>query len=237
MRPSPPWDSRAETSRCRQATRNSSWVHDSVRARPASRGHRIAQRGAFSARVRNPTSLATSRPDWLVVALVVVPAVMTRTRSRGRCPGRCPGRFPSRFPARCRSQRGRCSTASSASAARTGRRAPTRARRNTLAASRWFGSVRVWCPGPDPFVIGHHVALAVHLHPVQVCDDLDPPSDHAGGGPSSRWSPTARSGHGPAAPRTATPWPVRLAATPAWLGSPRRSGRSERTPEPCGSGR
>jgi hypothetical protein len=38
IRLSPPWDSRAETSRCRQATRNSSWVQDSARARSASRG-------------------------------------------------------------------------------------------------------------------------------------------------------------------------------------------------------
>ena len=38
IRPSPPWDSRAETSRCRQAARNSSWVQDSARARSASLG-------------------------------------------------------------------------------------------------------------------------------------------------------------------------------------------------------
>ena len=37
MRPSPPWDSRAETSRCRQATRYSSWLQFSARARSASR--------------------------------------------------------------------------------------------------------------------------------------------------------------------------------------------------------
>ena len=43
MRPSPPWDSRAETSRCRQAARNSSWVQDSARARSASRVDRLAQ--------------------------------------------------------------------------------------------------------------------------------------------------------------------------------------------------
>jgi hypothetical protein len=32
MRPSPPWDSRAETSRCRHAARYSSWVQFSTRA-------------------------------------------------------------------------------------------------------------------------------------------------------------------------------------------------------------
>jgi hypothetical protein len=38
IRPSPPWDFRADTSRCRQATRNSSWLQDSARARSANRG-------------------------------------------------------------------------------------------------------------------------------------------------------------------------------------------------------
>jgi hypothetical protein len=52
MRPSPPWDSRAATSRCRHAARNSSCVHDSARARPASRSTAPASDGAFSARAR-----------------------------------------------------------------------------------------------------------------------------------------------------------------------------------------
>src|SRR6266511_37954 len=52
MRPSPPWDSRAETSRCRQATRNSSCDQDSARARSASRGTDSRSVGAFNARVR-----------------------------------------------------------------------------------------------------------------------------------------------------------------------------------------
>ena len=43
MRPSPPWDSRAATSRCRQAARNSSWVQDSARARSASAVDALAQ--------------------------------------------------------------------------------------------------------------------------------------------------------------------------------------------------
>ena len=52
MRPSPPWDSRAATSRCRHAARNSSCVHDSARARSASRSTAPASDGAFSARAR-----------------------------------------------------------------------------------------------------------------------------------------------------------------------------------------
>ena len=61
MRPSPPWLSRAETSRCRQATRNSSCDQDSARARSASRVTDSRSVGAFNARVRNATSAATSR--------------------------------------------------------------------------------------------------------------------------------------------------------------------------------
>ena len=82
MRPSPPWDSRAETSRCRQATRNSSWVQDSARARSASRGTASRSVGAFNARVRNATSPVRSRPGWLAAVVVVLRAVMTRTRRR-----------------------------------------------------------------------------------------------------------------------------------------------------------
>ncbi len=71
MRPSPPCDSRAATSRCRQATRNSSCVQDSARARSASRSIDSRRVGAFNARVRNATSADTSRG----VALVVVRAL------------------------------------------------------------------------------------------------------------------------------------------------------------------
>jgi DNA invertase Pin-like site-specific DNA recombinase len=63
IRPSPPWDSRAATSRCRQAARNSSWVQDSARARSASRGTDSRSVGAFSARVRNAISAVVSRED------------------------------------------------------------------------------------------------------------------------------------------------------------------------------
>src|SRR2546430_4772881 len=48
-----PWLSRAETSRCRHATRNSSWLHVSARARSASRDTDSRSAGAFSARVRS----------------------------------------------------------------------------------------------------------------------------------------------------------------------------------------
>jgi hypothetical protein len=56
MRPSPPWASRAEISRCRQAMRNSSWLQFSDRARSASRPSGSRSVGAFNARVRNVTS-------------------------------------------------------------------------------------------------------------------------------------------------------------------------------------
>src|SRR6185312_12723086 len=72
IRPSPPWDSRAETSRCRQATRNSSWVHDSVRARSASRGTASRIVGAFRALVRKLISAVRSRLLDVVGVLVLV---------------------------------------------------------------------------------------------------------------------------------------------------------------------
>ena len=62
IRPSPPWDSRAETSRCRHAARNSSWVQFSARARSASRARDSRKVGAFRARVRYANSAVTSRP-------------------------------------------------------------------------------------------------------------------------------------------------------------------------------
>ena len=74
MRPSPPWDSRAATSRCRQATRNSSCDQDSARARSASRATDSRSVGAFSARVRNATSAVRSRAAVLVAARVVGPS-------------------------------------------------------------------------------------------------------------------------------------------------------------------
>ena len=52
MRLSPPWASRAATSRCRQAARYSSWVQVSARARSASRSADSRSAGAFRARAR-----------------------------------------------------------------------------------------------------------------------------------------------------------------------------------------
>jgi len=46
------WASRAAILRCRQAAKYSSWVHDSLRARSASRPADSRRVGAFNARVR-----------------------------------------------------------------------------------------------------------------------------------------------------------------------------------------
>ena len=134
MRPSPPWDSRAETSRCRHATRNSSWVQDSERARSASRATASRMVGVFRARVRKPISAVRSR--WLedaAAVLAVVLVVMTPTRlRRGRSRGRCRSRLSAR-----------CSTVICSSCSRTGRRAPILLRRSMFAAARCSGSVMV----------------------------------------------------------------------------------------------
>lgn len=58
-RPSPPCDSRAETSRCK-ATKYSSCVQDSARARAASLRTDSREVGAFNALVRNMISLVRS---------------------------------------------------------------------------------------------------------------------------------------------------------------------------------
>src|SRR6185503_11760773 len=91
MRPSPPWDSRAETSRCKQATRNSSCVHDSARARSARRATASRIVGAFRARVKKVISAVRSRlvDEAAAVLAGVVLVVMTPTRlRRDRCPTR-----------------------------------------------------------------------------------------------------------------------------------------------------
>src|SRR6266702_7025882 len=69
MRPSPPWASRADTSRCRQAARSSSWLHDSDLARPASLVTDSRSAGAFSALVKNASSAVTSRPAARAAAI------------------------------------------------------------------------------------------------------------------------------------------------------------------------
>jgi hypothetical protein len=99
IRLSPPWDSRAETSRCRQATRNSSWVQDSARARSASRGTDSRRVGAFNARVRNATSAAVSRAGMVarVAGIHATPsssatprAVSQSAKHRTRRPAQAP---------------------------------------------------------------------------------------------------------------------------------------------------
>ena len=144
MRPSPPWDSRAETSRCRQATRNSSWVQDSARARSASRGTASRRVGAFSARVRKATSLVRSRLAAAVVVLVGghdanPPSVLEVDAQGGVVVG----------------QRALLDLDLVVVPGATGRSARARVRRSTLAASRCSGSVRVWCQAQHPFVVGH----------------------------------------------------------------------------------
>src|SRR5215218_9850065 len=79
MRPSPPWDSRAARARCRQATRNSSWLQPSARARSASRATEVRRVGAFSARVRNANSATRSRPA-VVVAAIRPPLAVVQTQ-------------------------------------------------------------------------------------------------------------------------------------------------------------
>ena len=96
IRPSPPWDSRAETSRCRQAARNSSWVQDSARARSASRGDRLAQRRAPSAPGSGtPARRSTSRPGVVVVRVAISATSPSRRPSSSSAEARCrsrPGR-------------------------------------------------------------------------------------------------------------------------------------------------
>ena len=121
------------------------------------------------------------------------------------CPGRCPERCRSRpVPAARPLLRG----------AVTGGHADAGAAQQ-VAAARWSGSVDGLVPGPDPLMVGDHPAVAEHLDPVQVGDDLDPAADHATGGPSSRCSPGGRSGRGPAGSRTATRSRAGSAAAPA----------------------
>jgi hypothetical protein len=97
MRPSPPWDSRAETSRCRHATRNSSWVQDSARARSASRATASRIVGAFNARVRKLISAVRSR--WLDAAAAVLAGVVLVVMTPTRC-------HRDQFREQCRSQPG-----------------------------------------------------------------------------------------------------------------------------------
>lgn len=88
IRPSPPWDSRAATSRCRQAIRNSSWVQVSDRARSASRVAESRSAGAFSARVRKCQFRGHIRAAAVAAPLAVAAIVPPLHRCRGRCHNR-----------------------------------------------------------------------------------------------------------------------------------------------------
>ena len=72
MRPSPPWDSRAATSRCRHAARNSSWVQDSARARSASRGTASRRRGRFQGAGQERQLRRTASPESVAVVVLGV---------------------------------------------------------------------------------------------------------------------------------------------------------------------
>ena len=73
IRLSPPCASRAATSRCRHAARYSSCDHASARARSASRLALSRSAGAFSARVKNARSAATSLPLRAAAVEVTTP--------------------------------------------------------------------------------------------------------------------------------------------------------------------
>ena len=132
MRPSPPWDSRAETSRCRQATRNSSCVQDSARARSASRATASRSVGAFSARVRKATSAVRSRGAVLAAGVGGHHATVRRVGRSGR--------------ARCRSRPGPAARPR----ARRRRVAARPARCGAAPAAAWRARVGdALVPGPD----------------------------------------------------------------------------------------
>ena len=156
MRPSPPWDSRAATSRCRQAARNSSWVQDSARARSASRATDSRRVGAFSARVRNASS---ARHVPLAAAFAAAAITPPRRQCRARCRSRpAPASRPagSAAGARPRAGPGACARA----AARCVR----------------VGDGLVFRPGP--LMAGDQMPVAEHPHPGQVSGHLDAPADH-----------------------------------------------------------
>ena len=155
MRPSPPWDSRAATSRCRQATRNSSCDQDSSRARAASRSTDSRSVGAFSARVRNAISASRSRA-FLAAGAAITPPRRRRRPARRRRPG-CAARPPARPPGAARS---------------------TRCRRSPAAAALCSGSVIAWCQAQARSWSATSLPAAEGPDPVQPGDHLDPPADH-----------------------------------------------------------
>ena len=155
IRPSPPWASRAATSRCRHAARNSSWVHASARARSASR----------------PTASRRRRR-------------LQRPGQEGEFAGHVPRRRcswrPSRHPAvEWRAEGGVVVGEARAFhlAGWAGRTRSSRPPRSSFAATTWSRSVIVWCRAHTRVVVGDQLAVTPHLDPVQVGADQDPPAD------------------------------------------------------------
>ena len=154
IRPSPPWVSRAETSRCRQAMRNSSCDQDSARARSASRSTDSRSVGAFNARVRKAISPVRSRLAVLRVVAITPP----RRRGRARCHSRLSART---------------STSVWALGAAPARPVPAQPRRG----GDMLGVADRLVPGPDPGMVRDHPPVAEHLDPGQVGHHLDPAAD------------------------------------------------------------
>ena len=186
--------SASETSRCRHATRNSSWVHESPRARSASRATASRIVGAFRARVRKPISAVRSR--WLedtAVLLAVVLVVMTPARLRR-----------GRSPTRRRSQPG---TAARPSPVRRVH-APVAAHRFGCGADvgrlAMLGIGDRLMPRPHPFVVSDGLAVTADCSPDPDRRRLRSPPDHPGA-PSSHWSPAGCSDRAPTGLSCATP--------------------------------
>src|ERR1700730_16509025 len=162
MRPSPPCDSRAETSRCRHATRTSSWLQDSARARSARRSTDSRSVGALSARVRKATSADRSRTALAAVA--------------------GGGGGPSR-PTAVEVVEAQCGVVVAQRALldvefgdRAQHRDPFAPQRPGCGYVVGIGDRLV--PRPESFVVGDDPTVAEHPHPPQVGDLLDTTPDH-----------------------------------------------------------
>ena len=155
MRPSPPWASRAATSRCRQAARNSSCVQPSARARSASRAGGLAQ------------GRGLQRPGQ-------------ERELGGQVPGGGLGWRPSRHLPVVRGRRRRRSRPGSAARPRPWSR-PVALRlarpRSWRGAATWSGSVRVWWRAQQrPWSATSRPRS--RPAPVQVGGHLDAAADH-----------------------------------------------------------
>ena len=161
MRPSPPWDSRAATSRCRQATRNSSWVQASVAGPLGQPGHRLAQRRRLQ------------RPGQERQLGGQVPVGRRRSSGGHHATG----------PSAGRSAEGGVVVGQSAGPPPRGSRRPGAAarpgsRRSSLAAATCSGSVMVWCLAQTRAWSATSRPSQITRTRCQVGDDLDPAADH-----------------------------------------------------------